>query len=47
MSPPERRDQLGHEPSEGKGLASGDVVNTAARLQTAAPVNGILVDATT
>src|SRR4051812_4184932 len=34
-------------PAEGEGIASGDVVNTAARLQTAAPVNGILVgDAT-
>ena len=29
--------------SEGEGLVAGDVVNTAARLQTAAPVNGILV----
>ena len=28
-------------------MASGDVVNTAARLQAAAPVNGILVDETT
>jgi class 3 adenylate cyclase/tetratricopeptide (TPR) repeat protein len=34
-------------PSEGEGMASGDVVNTAARMQTAAPVNGILVDDTT
>jgi class 3 adenylate cyclase/tetratricopeptide (TPR) repeat protein len=34
-------------PSEGEGMASGDVVNTAARLQSAAPVNGILVDGTT
>jgi class 3 adenylate cyclase len=34
-------------PDEGTGMASGDVVNTAARLQTAAPVNGILTDATT
>jgi class 3 adenylate cyclase/tetratricopeptide (TPR) repeat protein len=32
---------------EGEGLAAGDVVNTAARLQSAAPVNGILVDETT
>ena len=24
-------------------MAAGDVVNTAARLQTAAPVNGVLV----
>ena len=30
-------------PTEGEGIASGDVVNTAARLQSAAPVNGILV----
>jgi class 3 adenylate cyclase/tetratricopeptide (TPR) repeat protein len=30
-------------PSEGEGMAAGDVVNTAARLQTNAPVNGILV----
>ena len=27
----------------GEGLVAGDVINTAARLQTAAPVNGILV----
>jgi len=38
---------LGARPSEGEGMASGDVVNTAARLQGAAPVNGILVDETT
>jgi len=38
---------LGSRPAEGEGMASGDVVNTAARLQTAAPVNGILVDAPT
>jgi len=30
-------------PSEGEGMAAGDVVNTAARLQAAASVNGILV----
>jgi class 3 adenylate cyclase len=30
-------------PSAGEAMVSGDVVNTAARLQTAAPVNGILV----
>jgi class 3 adenylate cyclase/tetratricopeptide (TPR) repeat protein len=30
-----------------EGMASGDVVNTAARLQAAAPVNGILVGETT
>ena len=34
-------------PSEGEGMASGDVVNTAARLQSAAPVNGVVVDETT
>ena len=28
-------------PVEGEGMASGDVVNTAARLQSAAPVNGV------
>ncbi|MGB2953501.1 MAG: adenylate/guanylate cyclase domain-containing protein, partial [Gaiellaceae bacterium] len=33
--------------AEGEGMASGDVVNTAARLQAAAPVNGILVGETT
>jgi class 3 adenylate cyclase/tetratricopeptide (TPR) repeat protein len=30
-------------PSGGEGMAAGDVLNTAARLQSAAPVNGILV----
>jgi class 3 adenylate cyclase/tetratricopeptide (TPR) repeat protein len=34
-------------PAGGEGMAAGDVVNSAARLQTAAPVNGILVDETT
>jgi predicted ATPase/class 3 adenylate cyclase len=34
---------LGARPSEGEAMVSGDVVNTAARMQTAAPVNGILV----
>jgi class 3 adenylate cyclase/tetratricopeptide (TPR) repeat protein len=34
-------------PESGQGMASGDVVNTAARLQAAAEENGILVDATT
>jgi len=38
---------LGARPLEGEGMASGDVVNTAARLQAAAPVNGILVGETT
>ncbi len=34
-------------PTEGEGMAAGDVVNSAARLQSAAPVNGILVGETT
>jgi class 3 adenylate cyclase/tetratricopeptide (TPR) repeat protein len=34
-------------PEAGQGMASGDVVNTASRLQAAAPTNGILVDETT
>jgi class 3 adenylate cyclase len=34
---------LGARLTEGEGMASGDVVNTAARLQAAAPINGILV----
>ena len=34
---------LGARPVEGEGMAAGDVVNSAARLQSAAPVNGILV----
>ena len=34
---------LGARATEGEGMVSGDVVNTAARLQSAAPVNGILV----
>jgi class 3 adenylate cyclase len=34
---------LGARPAAGEGMASGDVVNTAARLQAAAPVDGILV----
>jgi class 3 adenylate cyclase/tetratricopeptide (TPR) repeat protein len=34
-------------PSEGEAMVAGDVVNTAARLQTAAPVDGILVGETT
>src|SRR5256714_6924430 len=38
---------LGARPDAGEGMAAGDVVNTAARLQSAAPVNGILVGETT
>jgi class 3 adenylate cyclase/tetratricopeptide (TPR) repeat protein len=34
-------------PESGEGMAAGDVVNTAARLQSAAPTNGILVGETT
>jgi class 3 adenylate cyclase len=34
---------LGASPSAGESMAAGDVVNTAARLQAAAPVGGILV----
>jgi class 3 adenylate cyclase len=34
---------LSAHPAQGEGMASGDVVNTAARLQSAAPVDGILV----
>ncbi|MGZ4200376.1 MAG: ATP-binding protein, partial [Thermoleophilia bacterium] len=35
---------LGANPQAGEGMATGDVVNTAARLQSAAPVDGVLVD---
>jgi class 3 adenylate cyclase/tetratricopeptide (TPR) repeat protein len=38
---------LGARPGEGEGMAAGDVVNTTARLQSAAPVNGVLVGETT
>jgi predicted ATPase/class 3 adenylate cyclase len=34
---------LGARSSEGEGMASGDVMNTTARLQSAAPINGVLV----
>jgi class 3 adenylate cyclase/tetratricopeptide (TPR) repeat protein len=34
-------------PRAGEGMAAGDVVNTTARLQSAAPVNGILVGEST
>ena len=37
---------LGSRPEEGEGMVAGDVVNTAARLQSHAPVNGILVGET-
>jgi class 3 adenylate cyclase/tetratricopeptide (TPR) repeat protein len=38
---------LGARPAEGEGMAAGDVVNATARLQSAAPVNGVLVGETT
>ncbi|MBA3716650.1 MAG: AAA family ATPase [Actinobacteria bacterium] len=34
-------------PDVGEGMASGDVVNSASRLESAAPENGVLVDETT
>jgi len=38
---------LGARPERGEGIVAGDVVNTAARLQSAAPVGVVIVDATT
>ena len=38
---------LGARPVAGEGMVFGDVVNTAARLQTAAPVGGIVIDEST
>jgi Adenylate and Guanylate cyclase catalytic domain len=38
---------LGARPEAGEGIASGDVVNTASRLQAASPPGGILVDEAT
>ncbi|HEY6067552.1 MAG TPA: adenylate/guanylate cyclase domain-containing protein, partial [Gaiellaceae bacterium] len=38
---------LGARPEAGEGMAAGDVVNTTARLQAAAPVNGVIVGPTT
>jgi class 3 adenylate cyclase/predicted ATPase len=38
---------LGARTTEGEGMAAGDVMNTAARLQSAAPVDGILVSEAT
>jgi class 3 adenylate cyclase/tetratricopeptide (TPR) repeat protein len=38
---------LGAHPEQGEAMVAGDVVNTAARLQSAAPTNGVLVDETT
>jgi class 3 adenylate cyclase len=39
--------KIGARPAEGEAMVAGDVVNTAARMQTAAPVNGVLVGETT
>src|SRR5205809_918400 len=38
---------LDAKPEAGQGMAAGDVVNTTARMQSAAPVNGILAGETT
>jgi class 3 adenylate cyclase/tetratricopeptide (TPR) repeat protein len=38
---------LGARPEEGEGIVTGDVVNTASRLQGAAPINGIAASETT
>ena len=38
---------LGARPEAGEGMASGDLVNATARLQSAAPVDGVLVGETT
>jgi len=38
---------LGARPAEGESIVAGDVVNTAARLQTSAPVSGIVVGEST
>jgi class 3 adenylate cyclase len=38
---------VGARPVEGEGMVAGDVVNTAARMQAAAPVDGVLVGETT
>src|SRR5207253_9090757 len=39
--------RIGARPADGEAMVAGDVVNTAARLQAAAPVNGVLVGETT
>jgi class 3 adenylate cyclase/tetratricopeptide (TPR) repeat protein len=38
---------LGARPDRGEGIVTGDVVNTAARLQSAAPVGRVIVDEST
>jgi class 3 adenylate cyclase len=39
--------RLDARPAEGEPMVAGDVVNTASRMQSAAPVNGVLVGETT
>jgi len=39
--------RLDARPEAGEGMAAGDIINTTARLQSAAPVNGILAGETT
>lgn len=39
--------RVGARPAEGEAMVAGDVVNTAARIQAAAPVDGVLVGETT
>ena len=34
-------------PAQGEGMVAGDVINTAARIQSAAPINGVLVGEST
>jgi class 3 adenylate cyclase len=34
---------IGARPEQGEGIVTGDVVNTAARIQSAGPVNGVAV----
>src|SRR5436190_15641552 len=38
---------LGARPTHGESMVAGDVVNTASRLQSAAPLNGVIVGAET
>jgi class 3 adenylate cyclase/tetratricopeptide (TPR) repeat protein len=38
---------VGARPAEGEAMVAGDIVNTAARMQAAAPVNGVLAGETT
>jgi class 3 adenylate cyclase/tetratricopeptide (TPR) repeat protein len=38
---------LGARPERGEGIVAGDVVNTAARLQSAAPIGSVIVDEST